>query len=85
LHGRLHPASDQEIAAHISRQKKPFSWQRIRSLALSPAKLRRYMLCAGMLFMLYLFNQSLIALFSSLLSFSLAMLCHRENKKSFRL
>ena len=85
LHGRLHPASDQEIAAHISRQKKPFSWQRIRSLALSPAKLRRYMLCAGMLFMLYLFNQSLIALFSSLLSFSLAMLCHRESRKSFRL
>jgi len=85
LHGRLHPASDQEISAHLSRQKKPFSWQRIRALALSPAKTRRYLFCACMLFALYLVGQNLIALVSCLLSFALAMLCHRENRKSFRL
>lgn len=85
LHGRLHPASDQDIASHLSRQKKPFSWQRIRALALSPAKTRRYALCACMLFLLYLANQTLITLFSCLLSFFLAMLCHRENRKNFRL
>jgi len=85
LYGRLHPASDQEIAAHLTRQKKPFSWQRIRILALSPAKTRRYLLCAGMLFALYLAGQNQIALISCLFSFALAMLCHHENRKSFRL
>ena len=85
LHGRLHPASDQEIAAHLSRQKKPFSWQRIRALALSPAKTRRYGLCACMLFALYLIGDNLVALISCLFSFALAILCHCENRKSFRL
>lgn len=85
LHGRLHPASDQDIAAHLSRQKKPFSRQRIRALALSPAKTRRYVLCACMLFALYLTNHHLAALISCLLSFALAVLCHRESRKSFRL
>lgn len=85
LHGKLHPASDQEISAHLSRQKKPFSRQRIRALALSPAKTRRYGLCACMLFMLYLAGQNLVALVSCLLSFALAVLCHRESKKTFRL
>jgi len=85
LHGRLHPASDQEIAAHLSRQKKPFSWRRIRALSLSPAKARRYALCACMLFALYLFGNNLVALLSSLFAFALSILCHREGQKSFRL
>jgi len=85
LHGRLHPACDHEIAAHLSRQKKPFSWQRIRALALSPAKTRRYALCAFMLFSLYLAGKNPVALISSLLSFSLAMLSRSEGRKSFRL
>lgn len=85
LHGKLHPASDQEIAAHLSRQKKPFSWQRIRALALSPAKARHYALCACMLFALYIVGQNLVALISCLLSFALAMLCRQEGRKSFRL
>lgn len=85
LFGRLHPASDADIAAHLARQKKPFSWQRIRALALSPAKLRRYLLCAALLFALYLTTGSIMSLLSSLLSFALAMLCHRESKKSFLL
>jgi len=85
LYGRLHPASDQEIAAHLSRQKKPFSWQRIRTLALSPAKARRYALCACMLFALYLVGQNLVSLISSLFSFALSMFCRREGRRSFRL
>ena len=85
LHGRLHPASDQEITAHLSRQKKPFSWRRIRALALSPAKARRYALCACMLFALYLFGKNMVALLSCLFSFVLAMLSHREGRKNFRL
>jgi len=85
LHGRLHPASDEEIAAHLARSKKPFSWQRIRALALSPAKMRRYLLCAALLLAFFLLTKNVFSLLSCLLSFSLAMLCHRENRKSFRL
>ena len=85
LFGKLHPATDEEIAAHLARSKKPFSWQRIRALALSPVKERRYLLCAAMLFFFFLITRNVMALLSSLLSFSLALLCHRENQKSFRL
>ena len=85
LCGRLHPASDAEIAAHLARQKKPFSWQRIRALALSPAKQRRYLLCAVLLLCLYLTGHSPVALLSCLLSFSLAFLCSTESRRRFRL
>lgn len=85
LYGRLHPATDEDIARHLARQKKPFSWQRIRALALSPAKLRRHLLCAFLLLLLYLMTRSFAVLFSCLLSFALAYLCGRENRRSFRL
>jgi len=85
LFGRLHPATDEEIAAHMARQKKPFSWQRIRALALSPAKLKRHLLCAFLLVQFYLVTGALAPLFASFLSFSLAILCARENRQSFRL
>lgn len=85
LFGKLHPATDEDIARHIARQKKPFSWARIRALALSGAKLRRYLLCAFLLLMFYLLTQSLPALLSCLLSFTLAILCDRENKRRFTL
>lgn len=85
LFGRQHPATDEEIARHLSRQKKPFSWQRIRSLALSPAKLGRYLLCAFLLLMLYFATGSLASLLACLLSFALALLCDRENRRSFTL
>lgn len=85
LFGRLHPATDEEIAAHLARSKKPFSWQRIRALALSPAKERRYLLCAGMLLAFFVLTKNVMALLSSLLSFALALLCHRENQQRFRL
>lgn len=85
LFGRLHPATDEDIARHLARQKKPFSWARIRALALSAAKLRRYLLCAFLLLMFYLITRSPAALFSSLLSFLLAILCDRENKRRFTL
>lgn len=85
LFGKLHPATDEDIARHLARQKKPYSWARIRALALSAAKLRRYLLCAFLLLMLYLLTQSLSALLSCLLSFLLAILCDQENKRRFRL
>lgn len=85
LFGRLHPATDEEIARHAARQRKPFSWQRIRALALSPAKLRRYLLCAVLLLAYYAASGSLAALWASLLSFLLALLTARENRRSFTL
>ena len=85
LFGRMHPATDEDIARHLARQKKPFSWARIRALALSSAKLKRYLLCAFLLLMLYFAAHSLFALLSCLLSFMLAILCDRENKRRFTL
>jgi len=85
LFGRLHPATDEDIARHLARQKKPFSWARIRALALSAGKLRRYLLCAFLLLMFYFAAHSLAALLASLLSFLLAILCDRENKRRFTL
>ena len=85
LFGKLHPATDEDIARHQARQKKPFSWQRIKALALSASKLRRYLLCAFLLLMLYFATASLASLFSCLLSFLLAILCDRENKRRFTL
>lgn len=85
LFGRLHPATDEEIAQHLSRSKKPFSWQRIRALALAPAKLRRHLLCALLLLLLYFMTKSPWALVACALSFALALLCARENRRSFTL
>ena len=85
LFGRLHPATDEDIARHLARQKKPFSWQRIRALALAPAKLRRHLLCAFLLLLLYLATRSHAALISCLLSFALALLCGKESCRRFRL
>lgn len=85
LAGRLHPATDEEIARHARRARGPFSFARIRALALSPAKLRRYLLCAFLLMLLYQLYGSLLTLAASLLSFVLAILCARENRRSFRL
>jgi len=85
LFGRLHPASDEEIAAHLARQKKPFSLARIRALALSPAKQRRYLLCAALLLALYFAGHSPAALLSGMLSFVLAALCGAQARRSFRL
>lgn len=85
LFGRMHPATDEDIAHHLAKQKKPYSWARIRALALSAGKLRRYLLCAFLLLMFYLLTQSLAALLSCLLSFLLAILCEQENKRRFTL
>ena len=85
LAGRLHPATDEEIARHARRARVPFSFARIRALALSPAKLRRYLLCAFLLLLLYLLYGSLTTLAAALLAYLLAILCARENRRSFRL
>lgn len=85
LFGRLHPATDDDIAQHLSRSKKPFSWQRIRALALMPAKLKRYLICALLLLLLYLMTKSGATLAACLLSFVLALLCAHENRRSFTL
>ena len=85
LAGRLHPATDEEIARHARRARVPFSFARIRALALSPAKLRRYMICAFLLLLLYLLYGSPMTLAAALLSYLLAILCARENRRPFRL
>lgn len=85
LAGRRHPATDEEIARYARRQRTPFSWQRMRTLALSPAKLRRYLLCAFLLTLYYLLTGSPISLTFGTAGFVLAMLCARENRRSFRL
>jgi len=85
LYGRLHPATDEEISAHLARQKKPFSFHRIRALALAPSKLRRHLLCAFLLLMMYLITGAAAPLIASVASFFLAVFCRRENRKSFHL
>lgn len=85
LYGRLHPATDEEIAAHLARQKKPFSFRRIRALALAPSKLRRHLLCALLLLMMYLITGAYVPLIACMVSFLLAVFCYRENQRSFRL
>jgi len=85
LMGRMHPATDAEIARHAKRRRIPFSFSRIKLLALSPAKLRRYLLCAFLLMVFYLCTGSVFCLLSCLLSFLLAIFCHKENSRVFRL
>lgn len=85
LYGRLHPATDEEIARHAQRERTPFSFARMKTLALSPLKLRRYLLCAFLLLVMYLLTGSLMCLASCLLAFVLAILTHRENHRGFRL
>ena len=85
LFGQQHPATDAEIARRAHRQRTPFSRGRIRALALAPAKQGRYLLVAFLLALLYLFLRSLLSLVFALTAFVLAMLCARENRKSFRL
>ena len=85
LFGQQHPATDAEIARRARRQRTPFSRGRIRALALAPAKQGRYLLVAFLLALLYLFLRSLLSLVFALTAFVLAMLCARENRKSFRL
>lgn len=85
LFGRMHPAADEDIARHLARQKKPFSWVRIKALALSASKLRRYLLCSFLLLMLYFITGAPAPLISCLLSFLLAVLCARERRRRFTL
>lgn len=85
LFGRQHPAADEEIASHMSRRKKPFTRDRILALALSPAKQKRYLLCAFLLLVFYLTSPSYPVLGACLLSFLLALACSRKNRRSFRL
>lgn len=85
LAGRQHPATDAEIARHAQRQRTPFSWARIRALALSPGKQNRYLLCSLLLTLLYLAFGSFHALLFALVSFGLAALCARENRLRFTL
>ena len=83
LLGRLHPATDEEIARHAKQRKKPYSFARIKALALAPQKLRRYLLCALLLLLFYLTSGSMICLFSSLLALLLAKFCHEANRWPF--
>jgi len=49
------------------------------------SKTNRYLTCAFLLLLLYLFSDSLAALFFMLVSFLLAIVCHRVNRRSFTL
>lgn len=83
--GKLHPASDADIAAHSRRRKSPYTRARILALAFSGVKTRRYLTCAFLLLMMYLISGSGAALIFMLVSFVLAILCHRHNRQNFRL
>lgn len=83
LLGRLHPATDADIARHARRQRQPFSFARMRMLALSPAKQKKYLLCSFLLLLFYLITSSGMGLASCLLAFLLAILCRRENSRVF--
>lgn len=83
--GRLHPATDADIAAHACRRKTPYTRARILALAFSGVKTRRYLGCSFLLMGLYLFSGSMAALLFMLLSFVLAILCHRHNRQNFKL
>ena len=83
--GRLSPATDADIAERARRRKKPFSRARIRALAFSPAKTKRYLLCSFLLMLLYFASGSGASLVFMLASFLLAVFCHRENSRNFRL
>ena len=85
LLGRLHPATDADIARHIRRQKKPFSLARMRLVALSPAKQKKYLLVSFLLLVFYLIGRSPMCLASCLLAFLLALFCAKENSRGFRL
>ncbi|MBR5288276.1 MAG: hypothetical protein IKU34_06765, partial [Clostridia bacterium] len=83
--GRLHPATDADIAAHARRRKSPYTRARILALAFSGVKTRRYLLCAFLLLMMYLVSGSVAALIFMLVSFVLAILCHWHNRQNFKL
>jgi len=85
LFGRLYPATDADIARHLNRQRKPFSFSRMRLVALSPAKQKKYLLCSLMLLVFYLTTGSGMCLVSCVLALLLAILCKKENSRVFRL
>ena len=83
--GKLHPASDADIAAHAKKRKSPYTRARILALVFSGVKTRRYLTCALLLLMMYLISGSTAALIFTLVSFVLAILCHQHNRQNFRL
>lgn len=85
LFGQRHPASDEEIARRARRQRSPFTRQRIRALAIAPAKRGRYLLCAFLLVVFYLMFGSISSLVFGIGAFLLAMLCAREDQRAFTL
>lgn len=85
LFGRMHPATDADIARHAHRQRQPFSLSRMRLVALSPAKQKKYLLCSFLLLLFYLITGSGMGLVSCLLALLLAILCKKENSRTFRL
>ena len=85
LFGRLHPATDADIARHARRQRQPFLLSRMRLVVFSPAKQKKYLLCSLMLLVFYLIASAPMTLVSCLLAFFLALLCKKENSRGFRL
>lgn len=83
--GHLYPATDADISAHAKRRRTPYTRARILALAFASVKTKRYLVCAFLLLLLYLFTGSLVSLVFMLASFTLAMICHRINGRQFSL
>lgn len=85
VYGRLHPATDEQLSALGKRKRSLFSWPRLKILAFSPGKKRRYLTCAFVLLVLFLLTDRLYYLLPSLLCYLLALGTHRSARSAFRL
>lgn len=83
--GRLHPATDSQLVTIGRMKKSPFSWPRLSLHVFAPQKVRRYLLYAFALLMLYLLSDQLYYLLPSIFCYTLAILSHRNGQKPFRL
>ena len=85
IYGRMHPATDAQLAALGQRKRSPFSWPRLRIHVFSPGKQKRYLTCAFVLLLFFLFTDHLYSLFPSLLCYLLALCAHRAAQRPFHL
>lgn len=83
--GRLHPATDEQLAALGKRKRSPFSWPRLKIHVFASGKKRRYLTYAFALLILFLLTDRLYYLIPALLCYLLALGTHRSAKQPFRL
>lgn len=83
--GKMHPATDAQLAALSKRKRSPFSWPRLKIHIFSPGKEKRYLGYAFIMLILYLWTNRLYYLFPALLCFLLSLGAHRAARRPFRL